>query len=236
VARKDLSRTVIEGGRRFSNSYFRRASHGDHRATTRAWLDQVRFVDDVDELDDDPPPLHRVGKRFHDKLGPAMRWLRAQIGRPWDDVYADLCALFDTRTTAGRHIVHDHMLPSVRRWDVETRYGVRNELVIDEHGVLRLPPFANVGRRKLKARATALAQGRVAANTYRGWLWFDRRPVGPPCLEVYRCKREHYLDDKRRHYHRMGFAAVAVVTRAELGALVALPWWLRDQIVIDSPL
>jgi hypothetical protein len=237
VARKDLSRTVIEGGRRFSNSYVRRASHGEHRATTRAWLDQLRFVDDVDDVADGPPPLRHVGKQFHDKLGPAERWLRSQIGRLWDDVYADLCALFDTRTTAGRHIVHDHMLPSVRRWDVPTsRYWSRDELVIDEEGILRAAPFANVSRKKLHARASALAQGRVAANTYRGWLWFDRLPVGPTCLEVHRCKRRHYLDDKRGHYHRMGFVAVAVLTRGELGALFSLPWWLRDPIVIDSPL
>jgi hypothetical protein len=27
-----------------------------------------------------------------------------------------------------------------------------------------------------------------------------------------------------------------VLTRGELGALFSLPWWLRDPIVIDSPL
>ena len=41
MARKDLSRTVIEGGRYYGNSYFRRASHGIERATTREWLDRI---------------------------------------------------------------------------------------------------------------------------------------------------------------------------------------------------
>lgn len=233
MARKDLSRTVIEGGRRFSNSYFRRASHGEHRATTRAWLDRLRIDDDPD---DDPRPLKRVAKQFHDKLGPAGRWLRAQIGRPWNDVHADLCALFDTRTTAGRHIVHDHMLPSVRRWDEPTQYWSRRELVIDEHGVLRASPFANVSRKKLAAKGHALAQGRRAANTYRGWLWFDRRPIGARCYDGYRCPHRHYEGGDGYRYHRMEFLAVGALTRAEITALFALPWWLRDSIVMESPL
>jgi hypothetical protein len=139
VARKDLSRTVIEGGRYYSNCYFRRASHGTERATTRAWLDRVLV--DLDEADESvPPPRPRVGKVFYDKLAPAQRWLVAQVGRPWDKVYSDLCAAFDTRTVAGRHVVHDHMLPWVRRWDVPSPYWRRFELVIDEHGILRKPP------------------------------------------------------------------------------------------------
>jgi hypothetical protein len=80
-----------------------------------------------------------VGKAFYDKLAPAQRWLVAQVGRPWDKVYSDLCAEFDTRTVAGRHVVHDHMLHWVRRWDVPSPYWRRFELVIDEHGILRKP-------------------------------------------------------------------------------------------------
>src|SRR4051812_4716895 len=111
VARKDLSRTVIEGGRYYRNCYFRRASHGIERATTREWLDRVNV--DLDEADASAPPARpRVHKEFHDKLMPAHRWLVAQVGRPWSKVFSELSARFDTRTVAGRHVVHDHML----RW------------------------------------------------------------------------------------------------------------------------
>jgi hypothetical protein len=50
------------------------------------------------------------------------RWLRAQVGRPWDDVWSDICQRFDNRSYKGRDIrreVNDHR----RRWsnEVETR-------------------------------------------------------------------------------------------------------------------
>lgn len=114
MARKDLSRTVIEGGRYFRNCWERRASHGVERASTRAWLDQV--VVDTDEAEESvPPPIRHVGKSFRDKLGPAQRWLASQVGRPWSKVFSELCAKFDTRTVAGRHVVYDHMLDWVNR-------------------------------------------------------------------------------------------------------------------------
>jgi hypothetical protein len=173
VARKDLSRTVIEGGRYYSNCYFRRASHGDHRARTRDWLDRV--ADDVDIADEVPPPRReRVGRRFHDKLGPAHRWLVAQCGRPWDKVYADLCARFDTRTIAGRHVVHDHMLAWVRHEHEPTRHHSHYGLVIDAHGILRTSWWFGRSWKKERAKLDAWAQDRVASKTYRGWYWFAR--------------------------------------------------------------
>ena len=141
MARKDLSRTVIEGGRYYSNCWERRASHGIERATTREWLDRVAV--DLDEADATlPPPRKRVYKMFRDKLAPAHRWLVAQVGRPWSKVYSELCARFDTRTVAGRHVVHDHMLQWVRRYDdVQWRWWRSRyyDLVIDRHGILRKP-------------------------------------------------------------------------------------------------
>ena len=145
MARKDLSRTVIEGGRYYHNTYFRRASNRTERATTREWLDRVAV--DLDEADETVPPLRpRVSKMFFDKLGPAHRWLVAQVGRPWNKVYSELCARFDTRTVAGRHVVHDHMLHWVRQpGELHRYYSRRYELVVDRHGILRKP---KPGRRK----------------------------------------------------------------------------------------
>ena len=63
MSRKNLSRTVIEGGRYYFNSYQRRASHGIERATTREWLDRVAV--DLDEADArSAPPRPKVGKQF----------------------------------------------------------------------------------------------------------------------------------------------------------------------------
>jgi hypothetical protein len=233
VARKDLSRTVIEGGRYYSNCFFRRASHGDHRASTREWLDRVAY--DVEYADEhDPPPLVRVRKQFRDKLGPAMRWLRSQVGRPWDNVYADLCARFDTRTIAGRHVVHDHMLPSVRQFD-DPRWHHRSDLVIDAHGILREPAFFGVSWRKLRDRAKAWAQGRVAASTYRGWWWFRVDGIGPRCLLGYGCAQRHFMAGTDR-YHAVRYTGDRPLSRKARAYLDRLPADIRQSIVIPSPL
>ena len=234
MARKDLSRTVIEGGRYYYNSYSRRASHRAERATTRAWIDRI-----VVELDDAdavlPPPRKRVHKQFYDKLSPAQRWLEAQCGRPWDNVFADLCTKFDTRTVAGRHVVHDHMLRWVRRWDAPSPHRVRYELLIDEHGILRKPAWVGVSFKKLRERLRAWSGGRVAANTYRGWLWFTKQPIGARCVRPWQCGRKHYTVDDHA-YHGVRYVGEGPLSRGQCAYLDRLPLDLRQQIVIASPL
>jgi hypothetical protein len=44
------------------------------------------------------------GKMFTDVLGPLARFLRSNLGRPWDKVYGELCAGLDKRKATGLHI------------------------------------------------------------------------------------------------------------------------------------
>lgn len=44
-------------------------------------------------------------KMFSDLLGPVERWTRAQVGRPWNKVFSELCRTFDRRKTTQRHVV-----------------------------------------------------------------------------------------------------------------------------------
>lgn len=53
------------------------------------------------------------GKDFSDKLGPLRRYLRKQVGRPWDAIYSDLRAHLDFRSVAGLHI-WDHVKMEVQ--------------------------------------------------------------------------------------------------------------------------
>jgi hypothetical protein len=57
----------------------------------------------------------RLGMRAHydylelnENLKPLRRYLRAQIGRPWDKVYSEMCAEIDRRNTVQQHI-HQHV-------------------------------------------------------------------------------------------------------------------------------
>lgn len=51
-------------------------------------------------------------KMFSDLLGPAQRWTRGQVGRPWNKVYSELCGTFDRRKTTQRHVL-EHICGSI---------------------------------------------------------------------------------------------------------------------------
>lgn len=133
MSTKDLSRTVIEGGRYRGNRYDRRRSHKVTRGHTHELENQLCIHDLADEAVFAPPdPVHRY---FRDKLSPAERWLKSQVGRPWDKVRSDLFARFDTRTTAGRHILFDHLLKDVE--DVDRHRYQWSHYYVSPHGILR---------------------------------------------------------------------------------------------------
>src|SRR5438445_11892260 len=112
MSTKNLARTVIEGGRHRQNVWQRRWSNAQERTAERELSGLLR-----DRLDPDAVVYRKrtpVYQEFDDKLGPAYRWLEAQSGRPWNEVRSELFARFDTRTTAGRHIVFDHRLQAAQ--------------------------------------------------------------------------------------------------------------------------
>lgn len=139
MSTKNLARTVIEGGRYRSGSQLCRYKNRALRTRTRVALGDVASGRDADDLT--IRPVWKVGRWFHDKLGPSVRWLASQVGRPWDLVRGELVRKFDPRTTAGRHIVFDHMLPSIHGEDkfgcCEDRFGCHHTFLIDRHGLLR---------------------------------------------------------------------------------------------------
>jgi hypothetical protein len=51
-------------------------------------------------------------KSFTDLLGPLLRFLRSNVGRPWDAVYSEMSEHLDDRKTTGRHIF-DHVEDAV---------------------------------------------------------------------------------------------------------------------------
>jgi hypothetical protein len=55
---------------------------------------------------------NRDAKTLSDVLGPLRKYLRRQVGRPWDKVWSELCANLDRRTVAGIHIF-DHIRQEV---------------------------------------------------------------------------------------------------------------------------
>src|SRR5437879_1286370 len=58
------------------------------------------------------PHVNRKG--LTDLLGPLKRWLRSQVGRPWDDVYSEACAVIKPDSVVRAHI-KTHLLEFVQR-------------------------------------------------------------------------------------------------------------------------
>jgi hypothetical protein len=146
MSTKRLQKTVIEGGRVGRNKWERRNSHNSERTSVREFCDKVKCDPEAaDELF--IKEKEKVYKEFDDKLGPMYRWLTRQVGKPWDEVRSEIVKTFDTRTTAGRHIVYDHLLlsvevtPNVHRLyrrttgDENTSY-YKHDYYVNDNGIL----------------------------------------------------------------------------------------------------
>lgn len=61
-------------------------------------------------------PIDRRGtKHFDDHLGPLKRFLASRVGRPWDDVWSELCGQLDRRGLLQRHVfVHLEQMVAIR--------------------------------------------------------------------------------------------------------------------------
>jgi len=57
---------------------------------------------------------HTCRKGLTDLLGPLKRWLQAQVGRPWNDVYSEACAVIKSDSVIRVH-VKTHLLEFVQR-------------------------------------------------------------------------------------------------------------------------
>lgn len=135
MSTKNLARTAIEGGRVHGNCWHRRYTNRLERPRARDALRRAAYANDFDALVIEP--RKPVWRQFNDKLSAPERWLDHQVGRPWDLIRSELLRRFDTRTTAGRHIVFDHMIAWVKH--EEQFCGELFE--VDAHGLLRrLPP------------------------------------------------------------------------------------------------
>lgn len=111
--RSDMSKVVIERPRR--KSWDRSPSLKTGR--------RIHRYDENNEYDELPQREKYSmgwqggksnGKSFSDLIGPLERYLRCNVGRPWDKVYSELCEHLDRRKTTGRHIFeHVEMLVSL---------------------------------------------------------------------------------------------------------------------------
>ena len=176
--RADMSKVIVERPRPGSSRHVARR----HRR-----LDVRRIV--VDEDADDIFPA-RIGhkraaalmgprKWLNENLAPLRRYLEAQTGRHWDDVWSEVCANISIDSTVQKHVrdhvqdivairtsMHDGELHHVTRWG-----GLRPlvqshwlRLYVDpETRVLRRIPL-HLSRRAARERAQAEQKAEAATR------------------------------------------------------------------------
>ena len=77
-------------------------------------------------------------KSFSDLLGPLRRYLRRNVGRPWDKVYSELAQHLDKRKTTGIHIF-DHV-----KWEVEQNCFVGEDGKVYQRRYRRTDPVSGL--------------------------------------------------------------------------------------------
>lgn len=97
--RPDLAKVVTERPRH--KGY----DNGDHRSAEN-------ILDEDMSIKHEPMSMGRGTKQFTDVLGPLVGYLRKQVGRPWDDVYSEICQNFNKNSTTQLHII-DHIFQYV---------------------------------------------------------------------------------------------------------------------------
>jgi hypothetical protein len=85
---------------------------------------------------------HHWRKGLTDLLGPLKRWLQSQVGRPWNDVYSEACAVIKPDSIIRAHI-KTHLLEFVER---DTFIHNGNVCVLDT-GRGRIAPVEELGCR-----------------------------------------------------------------------------------------
>jgi hypothetical protein len=200
--RTDMARVVTERERR------------GHTNPSRKWGRRLGACEyDHDDHGPARAPIARrtqygwKAKEFSDRLGPLRRYLRKQVGRPWDQVWSEITRTLDKRSLSGQHIF-EHI-----QWEVEQHVRVGDDgrlyhdrwsrlplegLYVDPAtGLLRNAPkaYAGVGRvtfwkaqaklRKFGIQADTVADirryridgTRVWERRDRGWFVHSYRHV-----------------------------------------------------------
>lgn len=178
MSTKNISRTVIEGGRTTRSKDERRQIAADRRNYERDLINDLSSDEDGDARADrrNFEPKWGEGRSFHDKLGPLKRWINSRVGRKWNDVFSEITSKFDTRTVPVRHIVYGHLLNYIDGVSEKERFSsYRGEFYIDDGGILRKNEDYGSWRRMNRSVVPYPVQRKATEEIRK---WFDGRLIG----------------------------------------------------------
>jgi len=165
--RKDMAKVVVE-----------RPRHGQSNRARRGRTQRARGGNESEGHEllvkrESIEAMHRdARKSFSDLLGPLRKFLGRRVGRRWDDVHSEMCAVLRGRSTTLQHIL-DHVKWFVAKdilfdergkpigaFGYPFRYnGLRpGQLYVDQKGFLRRLPFKARQRQQRATGAARLAE------------------------------------------------------------------------------
>lgn len=240
--RSDMAKVVTEAPRR---------GHGSPSAKTARRLNRDEIEAEVGDEADGVAPLHvtrrataatvkRVkasrhgqygwnAKEFSDVLGPLRKYLRKQVGRPWDKVYSELSQTLDKRSLTGLHIwdhikseVNTHtrlapdgktVYPKATRFSYADDYPVDGLYVHPTTGLLRYAPRRRyTGRPPAPVVVVKLDNLNELRQVNGVWYHVEYALVTEREPAWWRTFNYHGEDTHHRYYHE----AKMVTTRVQL--------------------
>lgn len=164
--RKDMYKVIVERPRSWKGHYEQAARlRDDHGGPARLGM--------------------RAGygyRALNENLAPLRRYLLAQVGRPWDKVFSEICEGIDRRNTVQQHI-HQHIDDFIA-----TRVSIRDGELIDLRDRDRAPKIGGIRQQLFVDPRTGLIR---INKKYRDWRNFHSS-------HAERRKREQAEVDARR--------------------------------------
>jgi hypothetical protein len=117
--RSDMAKVIVERPRHGS----RMRGHG--KGYRR---DRQRIPQDEAPKRERIKPVRGGTKQFNEHLGPLRRYLQSQVGRPWNIVFAEICANISRDSAVQDHVrdhVADYVATQLREIDGEWYYTTR---------------------------------------------------------------------------------------------------------------
>ncbi|MGP1667627.1 MAG: hypothetical protein ACTS5I_17350 [Rhodanobacter sp.] len=129
-----------------------------------------------------PHRMHYEGKQLNENLNPLRRFLRAQVGRPWDKVYSEINEHVKVTSAVQAHVrqhIKDFIQLTVYRdkfgqvWDNGRLWPMlltKGDLYVDTDGIVKI--FKNQPKIKYDRgwKVYAMYRARTSKRAKRDWV------------------------------------------------------------------
>jgi hypothetical protein len=153
-------------------------------------------------------------KSLNENLAPLLRWMHAQVGRRWNEVFSELSKHIRMRSTVQKHVL-DHVRQMVAEYTQLNEHGVhcstwgglaplrgwskRGALYV-ERGILRCAPFADLGTLRFRKVSDTVFLMRSLG------IWYRLTLAESPATETHPQRIDAYTGEQlgsRAHSQRM---------------------------------